>query len=163
MPCVCSYEIGGKTCRKGWIPSQPTTPSSAPRRRPSRHSWTSWSTGVRNTKSKCQSRDDLTRQYLRANSSAATVARVIRFFVTTAATMGGRPDSYGDCGGSNACWTLTLLLPFLSSIPNRYAAVLADCQACYFAQRQELTAPIIYAKMAELNRNHINDLPTWVR
>lgn len=44
----------------------------------------------------------------------------------------------------------------------RYAAVLADCQACYFAQRQELTAPTIYAKMTELNKNHQNDLPTWV-
>jgi hypothetical protein len=44
-----------------------------------------------------------------------------------------------------------------------YEAVLADCHACYFGQRQQLTAPIIYAKMAQLNAAHADDLPSWVR
>lgn len=44
-----------------------------------------------------------------------------------------------------------------------YAQLLADCYACYFAQREDLLRPAVAAAVAAMAAEHAHNLPAFVR
>eukprot|EP01134_Creolimax_fragrantissima_P002915 CFRG2915T1 len=97
-----------------------------------------------------------------------TVDLLKKSTVEVKSAMSDRKDAFTAAYGlygSKASSVLTLMRAMQegSSTYDEYAAVLLDCQTCYFAQRNQIILPLIKGKLDELNKVYQHDMPQWLR